>query len=75
MIVIIKALNHHLLKPFKTAYLQGITVKVEDRDGAITLYLSAASYCPPSDARFTIYLKTLGNHFIYGGDWNANHSY
>ena len=62
--------DEHYRKP----HIQSTIVTIMDRDGPMNL---AAVYCPPrytnSKEEYKEFLKTLGNRFIAGGDFNSKH--
>lgn len=73
-ILIKKSIKHHEALGFKTNHIQATTVLVEDNNKHISI---SSVYCPPkhiiSESQFSLYLNSLGQHFIAGGDWNAKH--
>jgi hypothetical protein len=55
--------------------MQATSVTIEDSIGELTI---AAIYCPPrynnKNTGYTNLLKTLGNRFLAGGDFNAKNT-
>lgn len=74
-IIIRNSIKHHELPEYTMDHLQATTVLIEKQSGPVTL---SAIYCPPrhniKKADFEIFLETLGNTFIVGGDFNAKHT-
>lgn len=62
------------LGQYNHEFLQSTAIQIEDISGALTI---AALYCPPKHTitpdQYCTYLKTLGQRYIVGGDFNAKH--
>ena len=67
-----KSLKFTQLQPFE--HIQSTNIRIKDELGDITIL---SIYCPPKHIirsdEFCNYLKTLGDRFLVGGDFNAKH--
>lgn len=74
-IIINKNIKCVALESYREEHLQATSVQVEDFYGTLVL---SAIYCPPKHNNTTYqyidYLKTLGNRYIAGGDFNAKNT-
>lgn len=75
--IFIKSLiKHHQEPSFKSDFMQATSIGIEDNMGNLTI---SSVYCPPkhviTEEKFSLYLRTLGNRFLSGGDWNAKHTH
>lgn len=75
-ILIRSNIKHHQAQPYQMDYIQATSIVVYDWISNITI---SSHYCPPrhtvKEEQFNDYLKTLGNRFITGGDYNAKHTF
>lgn len=75
-VIIRSSIKHYELVGYKKEYLQATSVALESITG--TLILSAV-YCPPKHnnkkEQYANYIRTLGNKFISGGDYNAKNTH
>lgn len=73
-IMVRKEFQYFICNETKSEAIQSIAVTMKTEVGDITI---ASIYCPPGPKikhnDFSEFLKTLGNRFIAGGDWNAKH--
>jgi hypothetical protein len=74
-IIIKQSIKHHERAKYSLNNIQATSVTIEDSIGEITI---AAIYCPPrynnKHTGYTNLLKTLGNRFLAGGDFNAKNT-
>lgn len=74
-IIVKRNIKHHLMEEYKKEYLQATTICVDQHTQPMII---SATYCPPKHnnkkENYEKYLKTLGNRYIAGGDWNAKHT-
>ena len=63
------------INAYKTHNIQASTIQIEDQFGFLNI---SSSYCPlkfnNTFSHYLEYLKTLGNRFIAGGDYNAKNT-
>ena len=75
-LVIRSNLKHSAMEDYSTVHIQATTIRLEDREGSITL---SAVYCPRrhkiTEHMFAAFFQTLGCRFIAGGDWNGKHTF
>jgi len=73
-ILVKNKIKHYQVSPYRKEEIQATCIILEVRYTSITI---AAVYCPPKDNikedHFINFIKTLGNRFIAGGDYNAKH--
>ena len=69
-------IKHHARAEYKQNNIQVTSISLEDNIGEITI---SAIYCPPKHNNkyedFDHFFKTLGNRFLFGGDFNAKHTF
>jgi len=74
-LIICKTISHYELTSYQTNKIQATVVEVK---AMLWCFTVAAIYCPPrhniSTDEYEDFLRTLGNRFIVGGDWNAKHT-
>jgi hypothetical protein len=74
-IIVQSSLSHYVLPPHQSESLQAATVCLDVRPWPLTI---PAVYCPPRHvtptADYITFFRSLGSHFIVGGDWNAKHT-
>lgn len=74
--ILVKNTIKHQKPKFATEWLQVSTIKMYTGEHK---YIVSAIYSPPKHNikkdEYTIFLKSLGNYFIVGGDFNAKHNY
>lgn len=67
---------HHETEHYQSMSIQATSIKINSVPLCMVL---SAVYCPPGHSiqpvEFTNLFKTLGSHFIAGGDWNAKHTF
>lgn len=73
-IMVRKEFQYFICNETKFEAIQSIGITMKTKVGEIAI---ASIYCPPGPKMkhnyFSKFLKTLGNKFIAGGDWNAKH--
>ncbi|KMQ84691.1 rna-directed dna polymerase from mobile element jockey-like protein [Lasius niger] len=75
-ILVRNTIKHQEEPKFATEWLQAATIKIHTGEHKYTV---SAIYSPPKfnikKDEYTIFLKSLDNYFIVGGDFNAKHNY
>lgn len=76
MVVIKSSIVHHELPKYEEHSLQATTVQVNKLPTPINI---STIYCPPrhniTKNDFKVFFETMGNAFIYGGDFNCKHTH
>lgn len=74
-VLVRNSIQHYCLPKFQQDYLQASAIQVKTNKFSLTV---AAAYCPhscPDYSKFAIFLNTLGNKFVVGGDFNCKHTH
>jgi len=73
-VIIKKSIKSIEVDGFKKDYIQATTISTSETTGPINM---SAVYCPPklnnTKDQYLDFLKSLGNRYLVGGDYNAKH--
>jgi hypothetical protein len=75
-VIIRQNIKHYVKAEYVHENIQATSIAIEDNTGETTV---SAIYCPPKHHKryddYYRFFKTLGNHFIAGGDYNAKNTF
>jgi len=75
-VIIKKNIKHYVKAEYRQENIQSTSIAIEDNAGETTV---SAIYCPPKHHikydDYNRFIKTLGNRFIAGGDYNTKNTF
>jgi len=76
VVIIRENIKHHVRAEYRHENLQATDIVIEGNTGERTV---SAIYCPPKHQNkyddYDRFVKTLGNRFFAGGDYNTKHNF